>query len=248
MKKVAIIFVLFALVSTANAQADRRDSTLKNTVRINLTPWLVTGNWGSATLGYERVLWRRQTVSINLGHLQLPPIVTTKQGSPVEWINNLHNSGFTASLDYRFYFKRNKYAAPDGLYWGPYMTYYYFDNKAGLALYKNNVAQGNGTVQTYVNMTMVGAQLGYQFILGKHWTIDLIMFGPGVGFYSAQFNLDAEGGLEGDPEYLQGVYDALISLFPAAEQLFEEQQVDVKGRKSFNGAGFRTVIQVGYRF
>lgn len=248
MKKIATLLVLMALVFSTKGQAYKRDSTLKNTVRVNLTPLLITGNWGSATFGYERVLWKRQTVSVNAGHLQLPPIVTTKQGSPVTWINSLRNTGFTGSIDYRFYFKRNKYAAPDGLYWGPFLTYYYIDNKAGLELNQNSVAQGSATVQTYINMTMVGAQLGYQFVLGKHWTIDLVMIGPGVGFYTLQMNLEAEGNLSGDPEYLQGVYDALVSLFPAAEQLFQEQRIDAKGRKSFNGAGFRTVLQVGFRF
>jgi hypothetical protein len=199
-------------------------------------------------MGYERVLNKRQSISANIGHLQLPTLITTKEGSPVEWISNLRNTGFVGSLDYRFYFKRNRYAIPDGLYWGPFMTYYYFDNKAAIELFKNDVAQGSAEVQTYLSALMVGVQLGYQFVLGDHWTIDLILLGPGIGFYDLQLGIDADAQLEGDPEYLQGVYDALVSIFPGAERLFEEQVIKENGSSSFNGAGFRYVVQVGFRF
>ena len=199
-------------------------------------------------MGYERVIKTRQSISFNLGHLQMPTLITTKQGSPVKWISNLRNTGFVGSLDYRFYFKRNRYTAPDGLYWGPYITYYYFDNKARLELFQNDLAQGSADVQTYLSAAMVGLQIGYQFVIGKRWTIDLIMFGPGMGFYNLNMTLKANSQLEGDPEYLQGVYDALLSLFPGIDRLFEEQKVNVSGASSFNGAGFRYVFQVGFRF
>jgi len=248
MKKLTSILVLFAFVFCANAQESKRDSTLKNTVRINVTPLLITGKSGSLSMGYERVLFGRQTISANVGHLQLPTIITTKQGSPVEWISNLRNTGLICAVDYRFYFKRNKYAAPDGLYWGPYMTYYYIDNKARIELIDNNIAQGTADIQTYLNMTTFGLQLGYQFVLGKRWTIDVVTAGPGVGFYKLQMAIDANGSIEGNEDYLQGVYDALVSLFPGAAQLFEEQKVDVSGKKSFSGLGFRALVQVGFRF
>ncbi len=245
---VLVLSTLFFLSCNLMAQEAHHDTTFKNTVRINVTPILITGQLGSFTVGYERVLNNRQSISANIGHLQLPTLITTPDGSPVEWISNLRNTGFIASLDYRFYFKRNRYAVPDGLYWGPFITYYYFDNKARLELFKNDVAQGSADVQTYLSALMVGVQLGYQFVLGKRWTIDLILLGPGVGFYDLQMGIDADAQLEGDPEYLQGVYDALLSIFPGAERLFEEQIINESGSTSFNGAGFRYVFQVGFRF
>ncbi len=245
---VLVLTTLLFLSCSLSAQEAHHDTTFKNTVRINVTPVLITGQLGSFTMGYERVLGKHQTISANIGHLQLPTLITTKDGSPVKWISNLRNTGFIGSLDYRFYFKRNRYAVPDGLYWGPFVTYYYFDNKAGVELFKNDVAQGSAEVQTYLSALMVGVQLGYQFVLGKRWTIDLILLGPGVGFYDLQMGIDADAQLEGDPEYLQGVYDALVSVFPGAEKLFDEQRIDAKGTSSFNGAGFRYVFQVGFRF
>lgn len=224
------------------------DTALHNIVRINITPLVVTSKLGSISVGYERVLRQHQSISANIGHWQLPTIITTEEGDPVHWIANLHNSGFLASVDYRFYFKRNRYTAPDGLYWGPYSTYYYLDNKARVDLFENQVAQGEAEVQTYVNMFIVGAQLGYQFVLGKRWTVDLILFGPGFGFYNLKVNLKSKGELIADADYLQGVYDALVAIFPAVEQLFDEQTIQAKGATSFNGLGYRMAVQVGFRF
>jgi hypothetical protein len=250
MKK-AIALILFFIVFLSHTQAQKKvhhDTTFKNTVRINITPVLVTGQIGNLALGYERVVKRRQTFSVNVGYLQLPVLITTGSGNPVQWLGDLNNSGFLASADYRFYFSRNKYAEPDGLYWGPYITNYYFDKKARAELFKNDVAEASADVQTYLNMTMAGLQLGYQFVIWNRWTIDLILFGPGVGFYDLSMRINAGASVSGDEEYLQGVYDALVSLFPAMEQLFDEQEIKESGATRFNGLGYRFVFQIGFRF
>ena len=230
------------------AQEAHHDTTMKNTVRINITPMLLTGP-ASFTAGYERVLWKRQTISANLGHLQLPAIITTPEGSPVEWVSSVRNTGLIASLDYRFYFSRNKYAVPDGLYWGPYATFYYIDNAAEINLFENDLFEGGARVQTYASMFMVGVQLGYQFVLWKRWTLDFILAGPAVGMYNLEMTIKAQGDINEDNEdYLQGVYDAIVSLFPGAATLFEEQKISSSGSTRFNSIGYRYLIQIGFRF
>ena len=248
MKRFIICLLVLLSFATQAQHTAHHDTTKRNTVRINLTPLLVTTRMGSYSVGYERQLFKNQSASANIGQLQLPTIITTAEGDPVHWISNLRNTGFQASLDYRFYFKRNKYAAPDGLYWGPYATYYYFDNKARVELFDNQVFEGSADVQTYLNIMITGVQLGYQFVLGDRWTIDLILFGPGIGFYNLQMNLKGQGEIIGDEEYLQGIYDALVSIYPAVAQLFEEQRITTTGATTFNGAGYRFVVQVGFRF
>ncbi len=248
MKKGAILLSLCGFFFAATAQEQHHDTTLKNIVRINITPMLLTGRLGSFTAGYERMLAKRQSISANVGLLQLPTLITTSEGDPVHWISNLTNRGFIGAVDYRFYFERNKYAKPDGLYWGPYVTFYYLDNKARIELIDNDLIVANADLQAYANIVMAGVQLGYQFVLGNHWTVDLILLGPGIGYYSLSLRLDADAEIIGDETYLQGVYDALITIFPGAEQLFEEQRLDASGSQTYGGAGFRYVFQVGYRF
>lgn len=241
------LFLFFLMSIMVFGQEAHHDTTHKNTIRINITPMLLTGP-GSFTMGYERVLGKRQTISANLGHLQLPALITTKEGSPVEWVNSVRNTGMIASLDYRFYFSRNKYAVPDGLYWGPYTTFYYIDNAADINLFEDEVLSGGARVQTYASMIMVGLQLGYQFVLWDRWTLDFIVAGPAVGFYDLNMTIQADGEISGDEEYLQGVYDAIVSLFPGAATLFEEQEISTTGSTSFNSLGYRYLIQIGFRF
>lgn len=230
------------------AQEVYPDTALKNSIRLNLTPLLVTSSAESATLGYERIIGNQQSFSINLGHLSLPALVTTEDGSPVEWISNLRNTGFIASADYRFYFKRNRYFAPDGLYWGPYAAYYYIDKASRINLIENEAIQGTAVVQTYFNMFNVGLQLGYQFVFWDRWTLDLVLLGPGMGFYSGQVSLDPDVQLSDDKEYLQGVFDALKEIYPGAATLIQDQEINSKGDFNFRALGYRMVVQFGYRF
>ena len=244
-----LLFLFLLMSIMVFGQEAHHDTVMKNTVRINIMPLLVTGSGGSFTAGYERVLFKRQTISVNLGHLQLPALISTPTGSRVEWVNSVRNTGLIASLDYRFYFNRNKYAVPDGLYWGPYATYYYIDNAAEINLINNEVVEGGARVQTYASMLMVGVQLGYQFVVWKRWTIDFILAGPAIGFYDLNMNIKAHGDIkEGQEEYLQGVYDAIVSIFPGAATLFEEQNISSSGSTSFNSIGYRYLIQIGFRF
>ncbi len=243
-----LLAAVFLVGLNTSAQEAHHDTTHKNTIRINITPMLITG-LGSSTLGYERVLWKRQTISANLGHLQLPPVISTPDGSPVEWVSSVRNTGMIASVDYRFYFSRNKYAVPDGLYWGPYATFYYIDNAAEINLFENQVFDGGARVQTYASMLMVGLQLGYQFVLWKRWTLDFIVAGPAVGFYDLKMRIKAQGDInEENEDYLQGVYDAIVSIFPGAATLFEEQEISSSGSTRFNSIGYRYLVQIGFRF
>lgn len=249
MKKLLILLIALGFIlPTVSAQKLKPDSTLKNTVRLNVTPIFITTRLASFSMGYERVITPHQTISTNLGYLELPTLITTSEGDPVKWISNLRNSGFLASLDYRFYIKRNRYTAPDGLYWGPYMVFYYLDHKSRAELFDNDIAQGAVSIQTYASILNAGLQLGYQFVLGKRWTVDMILFGPGFGYYDLTLLIDADAQLKVDGEDYQAVYDKLVSVFPAIQQLFEEQKFNTRGTQSFSGLGYRFVVQVGFRF
>lgn len=248
MKKVLLLLFAYSFFFWANAQDSKRDSTLKNTIRINITPILVTTTVNSFTMGYERVLKPHLSISANIGHLQLPPIISLPADAPIEWTNSSKNTGFLASTDLRFYFKRNRYTAPDGLYWGPYATYYKFINKADIHIKNNNAIEGDATLTADLGILMVGAQLGYQFVLGKHWTIDLIFLGPGVGFYNASLNLEGDVSADKESEYVQELYNAIVDKFPGAVTLLQNHEITESGNASFTSLGFRYLVQIGFRF
>ena len=248
MKKTLLFFIVLICSLRIYAQESHRDSTLKNTIRVNITPILVTSTIKSFTMGYERVIKPHFSVSANLGHLQLPTIISLPSSAPIEWRKSRRNTGFLFSTDLRFYFKRNRYTAPDGLYWGPYASYYKFINKADIHIKDNNVLEGDATLTTNFGILMLGAQMGYQFVLGKHWTIDLIFIGPGVGFYNASIKLDGDISADKDSEYIKELYDAIVDRFPGANTLLQNHEIRESGSKRFTSLGFRYLVQIGFRF
>lgn len=237
-----------ALVPLAlRGQTLHHDTTYRNTVRFNLTPLILSGS-GNYVLGYERVLNAKHSISVNTGRLAFPDLLPVSDSAAYSWKNTNHNRGWSFAADYRNYFtKRNKFAIPDGLYWGPYLTYYYFDNNTGIQITENGQYL-DADVQTYAHMLMIGAEVGYQAVLGKRWTVDLIMAGPALGFYSLDMELHASSAVDNDDPYIQGAYDALVGMFPGITKLIDDDELRSTGTGSTWGMGFRYVLQVGYRF
>src|SRR5206468_9129255 len=73
--------------------------------------------------GYERVINRNQSISINIGSATLPKLASISTDS-LQLQKDAKNKGTNVSIDYRFYLgKINKYPAPRGIYIGPYYSY-----------------------------------------------------------------------------------------------------------------------------
>jgi len=105
-------------------------------------------------------------------------------------------------------------------------------------------------VDAKINITSIGAELGYQFNIRNRVTVDLILVGPSITSY--KFNLEIEGGVnppDDDPdETKEALRDFLYGKYPWMETLVDEGEVDVEGSNANWGFGFRYVLQIGYRF
>ncbi len=251
-KVLSIVFILFiSLFSFAQTDtaAPFVPKDYKNVVRWNLTPTAVLG-FGSWAFGYERVLNDYRSFSVNVGFIQMPRFFSTTLDS-LRIDRNSERYGFSLAADYRFYFKsRNLHNAPDGLYWGPYFAGYYFNTKTSVLIFENGQASGNIDVNSELAFLMGGIELGYQFTLGekKRWTIDLILVGPSIRYDIINIKLGASLDGEIKNEYYQGIYDALTSFIPGLKELSSEKEISTSGFTSGFGAGYRYVMQIGYRF
>lgn len=240
------LFLLLPMLASlaVHAQEAHHDTTHKNTIRFNLTPLVINGA-GNYVFGYERVLSHRRSFSVNTGVLALAELAPVSDSAAYDWKNVNHNRGFSFAADYRMYFtKRNRFTIPDGLYWGPFLTYYYFDNNTSILTQAGPEAE----LQTYVNMLMVGAQLGYQVVFKDRWTVDLILAGPALGWYSLDMTLSSDVDLGDGAGNYEEFYDSLSRMFPAMSKLVNGDELRVDGRGTTWGGGFRYVFQVGYRF
>ena len=225
-------------------QGMNTDKSYKNVVRLNLTNPVIFGE-KSLVVGYERVLSDYKSASINFGMAQLPKL-SILNDSTIQANKDSKEHGFNFTADFRFYLqKENKFKAPHGIYIGPYLGYNSMGRENTWTLSSH---QGDVKTDVDFNVLAIGGQLGYQFVLFKRMTLDLVLIGPGIAFYNLKAKLDTTL----DPEDEQAVYDkineALKERFPGYTFVVDDVDFEKTGNTSVTSLGFRYVINVGFMF
>jgi hypothetical protein len=216
----------------------------KNSIMINLSnPMLISDQF--QIIGYERVLPNNQSFTINIGKFSIPKF-TGDLADTLGLNTDYKDKGFHFSTDYRFYLKKeNRHAAPRGVYLAPYYTYNH--------LTRENSWIVDGRIDAvYTDITFnihtLGAELGYQFIFWDRVALDLILMGPGFGFYGVK----AEVGTDLDPneesEFFNKLNEILADKIPGYDKVIEAGEFSKKGTYNVESIGFRYLIRVGYRF
>lgn len=219
----------------------------KNVIRYNLSGGLLFGVDKYIVLGYERVIAPNRSISLNVGRASLPKLVSINTDS-FQVNKDQERKGFNISVDYRFYLaKENKYQAPRGVYIGPYYSYNHFESEtrwdrkvSGSASFVNS--------NTTFNIHTVGFEVGYQFILWKRLALDLVMVGPGLGFYDYEAKFDGNIPAATKEQLFQGLEQLLTQKFPGMNYVFSDEEIDANGVMRTNTIGYRYIIHIGYNF
>jgi hypothetical protein len=250
MKKIyALLLITGMIYGPLRLSASERDSTdfKRNIIHWNLTPIFVVGP-KSLVFGYERVLKNNKSFSINAGYLEKAPM-EDQEGNPIKLFDQSSRGGFDVTGDFRFYFKkRNKYPAPDGLYWGPYAGYYTLWQDASLNLLDNGSIKNTVYYNARLQMTNIGIQLGYQFVFKHHITLDLILFGPSLSFYNLNMGLKFKTEIDPDDPFYADLMEFLQGNNGFLAEFIRNQSFDASGRLNFSYYGFRYAVQLGYNF
>jgi hypothetical protein len=245
--KVLVVFIiltgLFSL--PCNAQKDTV-KTLKNTIRINITNPMLFGS-EYRVWGYERVITKYQTASLGIGQFALPKFKSFDNDS-IGITDQYHDKGFNISFDYRFYLRNeNKHVAPRGVYLGPYYSFNYFSRALSWDL---NTSDFTGEVNTDITLKthLVGLQLGYQFILWKRLSIDMILMGPGWWFFNLQTDFGSTLTADDESMLLEKLNDALEEKFPGTDLVITGGDFQAKKNTKASSMGFRYLVTLGFRF
>jgi len=242
-----ILTLSFTFIFGANNDSIPNTKEYKNIIRWNITPMVMVGP-KSLVLGYERTIGDWQSFSINIGYLEMAPM-ENEDGSPIEIFDQNTKGGFDISGDYRFYFKKkNKYKAPDGLYWGPYASYIALWQDASVNLIDNDAVVNTIFYNGKFSMLSIGVQLGYQFVIKDRFTIDLILMGPSYTYYDLNLALKYEQNINPDDPFYQNLYKIISETNPVLANFIRKGSIDASGRLNFSYYGFRYGIQFGYRF
>jgi hypothetical protein len=247
------LLILFACVfSFSNVCGQQSDSaknmrTFKNIIRYNLSSGLLFGFDKYIVWGYERVVTRNQSFSVNIGRASLPKLVSFETDS-FSLSKNQKRGGFNLSFDYRFYLgKENKYPAPRGVYIGPYYSYNHYtsDNQWD---YKSGSANSSIKSHTDFNINTIGFELGYQFIFWKRLALDLVLVGPGLGFYSYKATFDSNIDPATKEQLLEGLKQLLSQKFPGMNYVISDKQFSSNGTLRINTIAYRYIIHLGFNF
>lgn len=245
MRHVICIGLLVASINF-EVSGQKSDSTHRlNTIRLDLTSNVLYSD--ALIFSYERVVRPNQSFVITGGPEKFPKIGSF--GDNIQVQNDRKRVGVKVGAEYRFYLKKeNKYYAPRGVYIGPYVSYHNFHNERDLMVENSDGSTVEASFSTRLNVLNIGAQLGYQFIIGNRWAIDLMFIGPSVSRYSAKMNLDGDFSNVELDDAQQEIVDKLVEKFPMLRDLVDEDEVTVKGKSSIWSAGWRYQFQIGYHF
>lgn len=228
------------------------DSVVKKLPYPNNIKFSLTSNLAfspSAIFTYERTLKEYQAISLKAGYISFPQLLKTRDPDSINFESDVKRSGFTLGADYRFYFKKeNKFSAPHGLYWGPFIDYSSFTNKRSVSFPDTAFATGVLDFTGKLKILQAGINLGYQFVIRDRITIDMNLFGPAIALYGAALSLDGQFDVNDEDEYLQKLYDYLIDNLPIVGELATTGEIDSNGRANLFFAGFRYSVSAGFRF
>lgn len=242
----AIYMWHFALPCSAQTAQKDTVKKFKNTIRINLTNPLLFGTRNNI-IGYERVLTDHQSITVNVGRFLLPKFVNINTSS-LGLINQSNEHGYTFAFDYRFYLsKENRYPAPRGVYIGPYYGFVHYSRDNTWSMNTSTMV-GDINTNMQININMVGAQLGYQFVIKKRIAIDMILMGPGVWFYNLKTTLSTTLNPDDEALIFSKINEALAAKLPGHEIVIQPGTYENKGSVKASSAGFRYIVHIGFRF
>ncbi len=255
MKLRKILFLAAAIIIcvTQHASAQKKDSiqtkNYKNVIRYNVSSGALFGINKCIIFGYERVVNPHQSFSVNIGSNSLPGSFSLSNDS-ISLTNTKSSKGFNFSVDYRFYLsKENRYDAPHGVYIGPYYSYNHY-KKDNSWNYQQSGGSSAQLVNTDIDLSIhsVGVELGYQFVLWKRVTLDMVLIGPGISAY--KMTADIQSNLtDAQKQKLRDVLVQLVSQkFPGLNYVLADQHLSSSGSFSTTSFGFRYLIHVGFRF
>jgi len=243
-----LLLALFA-VNIGNAQTDslKQMRQYKNVIRYNLSGALLFGFGKYIVFGYERVIKPNQTISVNFGGAKLPKLISINTDS-FSLQKDRKSNGYNVSVDYRFYLgKENKYMAPRGAYIGPYYSYNHFtrDNQW---TYTSSAGNNSIGTNTSLNISTIGFQFGYQFILWKRLALDMVLVGPGFGFYSYKASFDGNISAGNKEQLADALKQLLTQKFPGMNFVFADKEISSDGVMKTNTIGYRYIIHIGFAF
>ena len=217
----------------------------KNVIKFNPTPMLL---WSSKnlTFSYERILNPKQSIAITVGFLEFPSLFKDTIAHIIT-ITSREKYGINLAFEYRFYLmKRNSRPIPDGVFLGPFASFYGYKFNNGFDLVGHLDSAGMLKGKFYA--INVGCEFGYQFVFWKRVTLDFVLVGPAVSYYGGGVDISGEIKFSKLKEINEDLYNKLIAKYPMIGDYVVNKSFKSNGKLDLLAVGFRYLVQIGFHF
>ncbi|MEH6537582.1 MAG: DUF3575 domain-containing protein [Psychroserpens sp.] len=235
----AIIVLLF--LKGYAQEIDKQENYFKNEVGLEVSDLLN----GAMQLKYERLIGKHLSVGLGIG-LKGKNGIIRLSGLNTDQVktSDITYSGFKIIPEVRYYINKTQQYAMDGFYFGAYLKYTNF--KSDLDGTYINDADESFIIEfdAEINITSIGFMVGYKLPIGKRFSIDFLIAGPGAGFH--KYSLINKRDLP--DEFYTDLNEALeqYSLYDILDGDFRFSATNEKA--DFVLPSFRYGISVGYSF
>jgi hypothetical protein len=244
-----LVLLIIPLVSTAGKKDTLRsvpDPIHKNVIKFNPTPMML---WSkkNLTFSYERILNKKQSVTFSLGYLEFGQLVGDTIARIVT-ITDRQKQGINAAVEYRFYLmKRNANPIPDGIYIAPYFSFYGYSFSNGLNVVGSEEPAFARMTGNFYSFNL-GGELGYQFVLWKRLTLDLVLVGPSTSYYGGQLNIKGELNGQNIKNIDEDLYNKIKAKYPMIDEVLINKSFKKDGTLDLFSVGYRYFFQIGFHF
>lgn len=131
---------------------------------------------------------------------------------------------------------------------GPFFAHYNYRFDQTIIINNDGDFIANVGLEAGFSMTSVGIELGYQFVFWDRLSLDLILIGPSLSFYKAKTKLRGDLEIDDESDAYSYLHDEILERYPWLETFIDLSALKSGGSFHATSAGFRYVIQIGYRF
>jgi hypothetical protein len=243
-KIIFCLSLLTVICFSATAQDDEEISTYSVGLK-----WAPAGLYfGKITLGGEYNMNMKKSITLTLGIPFNQPTTYKLDGDK----QTITQKTFSAMAGYRVYLGQGNM---HGLYFEPYVKY--LKNNASFVTDADiDGSSRDFAVTSEYTGVGVGAQLGAQFLIGNHFTVDFYFLGPEAN--SAKHNIfmqELGSGAPWDAQESADAEDELNDTFKDVPLIGKKLKIDVNADQrsvssEYKGflPGFRFGLSFGYRF
>ncbi|MEJ2113340.1 MAG: DUF3575 domain-containing protein [Flavobacteriaceae bacterium] len=177
MKNYKLLILLFLMSSVAFSQEAEKENMFKNEISMDIID-LIDGTF---QFSYERALGEHFSVNFGIG-------LKTEEGliqisgidRPRLKTGDITYNGFKFIPEVRYYINKTRSNRLDGFYFGAYVKHNAFQSDLAGIYTDSQDIDYDFLFDTKLRITSFGFMVGYKLPIGKRFTIDFLIAGPGV--------------------------------------------------------------------